>query len=128
MVSPALVRGTAKRSTAPTVLAVPYYGVDSDGKRAGYKPEFVERIRHCEYPQFVWDCLPIDGPEESVLRLDHLQPIGTHYNSYKLSDFKLSDDALEIVDELVQWLIWGGVNEEGLVALYRAEIEATFDP
>ncbi len=126
-VDQALIKGTPKSSTAPTVLVVPYYGVDRNGRRAGYKPEFVERVRHCEYPQFLWDCLPITGgPDESILRLDHLQPIGAHYNSYKLSEFKLSDDALEIVDELLHWLIWGGVYKDSLIALYREEIEATF--
>lgn len=121
-----LTRGMPKHSTAPTVLAAPYYGVDQNGKRAGYKPEFVERVRHCEYPQFVWDCLPITGPNESILRLDHLQPIGTHHNSYELSEFRLSDDALEIVDELIRWLIWGGVLEDSLIALYREEVEGMF--
>ena len=122
----ALTRGMPKHSTAPTVLAAPYYGVDRNGKRAGYKPEFVERVRHCEYPQFMWDRLPISGPDESILRLDHLQPIGTHHNSYEMSDYKLSNDALEIVDDLIRWLIWGGVLAGSLIALYREEIEDLF--
>ena len=126
VVNRTLIRGMAKHSTAPTVLAAPYYGADRDGKRAGYRPEFVERVRHCEYPQFLWDRLPISGPTESILRLDHLQPIGTHYNSYELSESKLSDDALEIVDELMQWLILGAVDKDSCIALYRAEIEAIF--
>ena len=126
-VEQALTKGTPKNSTAPTVLVAPYYGVDRDGRRAGYKPDFVERVRHCEYPQFVWDRLPIaGGPDESILRLDHLQPIGTLNNSYKITEFRLSDGALEIIDELVHWLIWGGVDADGLIALYREEIEATF--
>lgn len=126
-VDQALTKGTPKNSTAPTVLVAPYYGVDRDSRRAGYKPEFVERVRHCEYPQFVWDRLPISGgPDESILRLDHLQPIGADRNSYKISEFKLSDAALEIIDELVRWLIWDGVDADSLIALYREEIEATF--
>lgn len=126
-VDQALIKGTPKNSTAAMVLVAPYYGVDRDGRRAGYKPEFVERVRHCEYPQFVWDRLPTtSGPDESILRLDHLQPIGADGTSYKISEFKLSDGALAIIDELVQWLIWGGVDADGLIALYREEIEATF--
>ena len=126
-VNQGLIRGMPKNSTAPTVLVAPYYGVDRTGHRAGYKPEFVERVRHCEYPQFVWDCLPIpSGTVESILRLDHLQPMGTHHDSYKLSEFKLSDDAVEIIDELLQWLIWGGVEKDSLIALYRDGIEAAF--
>jgi len=122
-----LTAGTPKNSTAPTVLVAPYYSVDRDGSRAGYRPEFVERVRHCEYPQFVWDCLPFPGAsKESILRLDHVQPIGAHYDSYKLSDFKLSDGALEVVDELLGWVIHGGVEEDSLIALYRSEIEQLF--
>lgn len=122
-----LTRGKAKYLTAPTVLAAPYYGATQDGKRGGYHPEFVERIRHCEYPQFLWDRLPIRGPEESILRLDQLQSIGAHYNSYESTGFRLGSDALEIVDELFQWLIWGGVPEDGLIMMYRKEIESMFD-
>jgi hypothetical protein len=114
------------KATAPTALVAPYYGVDRDGKRSGYRPEFVERVRHCEYPQFLWDRLPIGGPEESMLRLDHIQPIGTHYKAYKQTGYKLSDDALEIVDDLIEWVVWGGVKEDSLVAMYRQEIERTF--
>lgn len=122
-----LIRGMPNSATAPTVLVAPYYSVDRDGTRAGYRPEFVERVRHCEYPQFVWDCLPFpDASNESILRLDHLQPIGAHYASYKLSSFKLSSDALVIIDELLDWLIRGGVQRDSFIANYRQEIERTF--
>ena len=124
-VAKALVRGMPNTSTAPTILVAPYYGVDKDGTRAGYNPEFVERVKHCEYPQFVWDQLPIKGPSESILRLDQLQPIGAHYHSHKLSEFKLSADALAVMDELIQWLVFGGVPEGGHVAVYRELIEET---
>lgn len=121
-----LTRGMARHSTAPTVLAAPYYGVTREGSRGGYNPAFVERIRHCEYPQFLWDELPISGVEESILRLDHLQPIGTHHAAYQLSEYKLSNDALEVVDELFRLLIWGEIPEDSLIALYREEIRSTF--
>ncbi len=126
-VSKGLVRGMPNKSTAPTVLVAPYYGADQDGKRAGYNPIFVERVRHCEYPQFLWDKLPLQsGPNESILRLDHLQPIGTHGNSHKFSGYRMSESAIEVVDDLMQWLVWGGVPEDSLVALYRSEIESIF--
>ena len=105
--------GMPKKSTAPVVLAAPYYGADKDGKRAGYNAELVDRIRHAKYAQFFVDSLPIGGPKESILRLDHLQPVGTHYNSYELSGYKLSEDALKIMDEWLHWLIYSRVpNEE----------------
>lgn len=122
-VDASLVKGMPKHSTAPTCLVAPYYGVKKSSTRAGFNPAFVERVRHAEYPQFHWDFLPFTGGEESILRLDHLQPIGTHYQSYKLSGFKLSDDAMEAVDDLISWLMWGGVESDSLIALYRAEIE-----
>lgn len=127
-VNPELTRGMPKRSTAPTVLAMPYYGATKDGKRSGYNPEFVEQIRHCEYPQFLWDRLPIPGgPDESILRLDHLQPIGTHYNSYELSEHRLSKDAMVVFDELLQRLIWGKFPKDSWIAAYRENIESTFN-
>lgn len=127
VVEGSIKRGMPNSHTAPTVKVAPYYGVDRDGNRAGYKPEFVERVRHCEYPQYVWDKLPITGPDESLLRLDHIQPIGTHHNSYELSDYKLSVDALDIIDELIHFVIWGGVPGNGMIVMYRELIESMFD-
>ena len=122
-----LTLGMPKCSTAPTVLVAPYYGADQNNRRAGYNAEFVERVRHCEYAQFVWDKLPIPGgPSESILRLDHIQPIGTHYHSYKKTEHRLSEAAMGIMDEIIQWLVFGGVAEDSLIALYRQEIEETF--
>lgn len=127
LVAQALTRGMARHSTSPTVLAAPYYGVPKDGRRGGYNPAFVERIRHYDYPQFLWDQLPISGPEESILRLDHLQPIGHHHNSYELSAYKLSDDALEVVDEIFRLLVWGQLPEDSFLTMYRETIRSTFN-
>jgi hypothetical protein len=122
-VDPALTKGMMKNATAPTCLVAPYYGVAQAGKRGGYQEEFVQRVRRSEYPQFMWDFLPIPGGEESILRLDHTQPIGTHYKAYKASGFGLCADAIEILDELLSWLIKGGVPKDSLIAMYRKEIE-----
>lgn len=123
----ALTRGKPNHATAPTFLAAPYYGIDQNGKRAGYNPEFVERVRHCEYPQFHWDKLPMSGNKESLLRLDHLQPFGVHHDSYAVSDYMLSADAMDILDDLLRWLIWGGVSAESMILAYRELIESNFD-
>jgi hypothetical protein len=32
----------------------------------------VDRIRRCEYAQYVWDLLPIEGADFSILRFDHI--------------------------------------------------------
>jgi hypothetical protein len=121
-----LTRGKPKAATAPTLIAAPYYGATQQGGRAGYTPQFIERVRHCEYAQFLWDILPIRNGEESILRLDQIQPVGVHGSSYTLSDFRLSSPALEVIDEMLSWLIRGGVEEASWVALYREQIEATF--
>ena len=72
-------------------------------------------------------CIPKkDKCIESILRLDHIQPIGAHHDSHKLLDYKLSDSALEIIDELIGWMIWGGVREDSLIKMYRDEMEALF--
>jgi hypothetical protein len=125
-VQPELAKGMPSNSTAQTLIVAPYYGVKRNNHRAGYKAEFVECVRHCQLPQFVWDMLPFSGGEESILRLDHMQPIGGHYGALKLSGYKLSSDAMAVLDELLSWVIWGGVPEDSLVAMYRSDIEATF--
>lgn len=103
------------------------YGVDQDGTRAGYNPPLVERIRHAEYGQFFWDKLPTtDGPKESILRFDHLQPIGTNCNSYELTGYRLSDKAMGLIDDWLTWLIWGGVPVDSEIILYRELIADVF--
>ncbi len=93
--------GTQKR---PAVLAAPFYGVDQNGTRAGFDPEFVERVCLGEYVQFLFDKLPIKGStEESLLRFDHIQPLGAHASYVKPTEFRLSDNALQII---LDWLAW----------------------
>jgi hypothetical protein len=43
-----------------------------------------------------------------------------------VTEFQLSEDALDVMDELLQWLVWGGVPEGGHVASYRELIEEEF--
>lgn len=107
--------GAARYQTNPTLIAAPYYGADQGGSTGGWKPEFVARIRRCEYPQYMWDKLPLSGRSESILRLDHLQPIGRHGESYELTDFELHEEALGLVDEYLLWFLMGGFPEEGIV-------------
>ncbi|MBW2740262.1 MAG: hypothetical protein JRE64_15775 [Deltaproteobacteria bacterium] len=79
----------------------------------GTKMEFVKRIRRCEYPQYMWDLLPINGStEESVMRLDHLQPVGRSQDSMELLDYCLSDDALLLFDEWLEWLLKGFLKQK----------------
>lgn len=121
-----LTQGKPNHSTAPTVLVAPYYGIGKKNSRAGYTEAFVERVRHCEYPQFQWDHLPIKNGESSILRLDQTQAIGAHSMSYELTGFKLSEEAMNILDDQLSWLIYGGVSQDSILHTYRELIEETF--
>lgn len=104
--------GKAAYQTLQTILVAPSYGADEDG-RAGYKPELVERIQRCEYPQFMWDILPIKTQtRESIIRLDQIQPIGKTTSSIEFTDFCLSEEALQIIYEWLEWLMTGVVSED----------------
>lgn len=107
--------GAARYQTNSTLIAAPYYGADQGGTTGGWKPEFVARIRRCEYPQYLWDSLPLKGREESVLRLDHLQPIGKHGESYEATDYELHEDALTAVDDYLTWFLKGEVPQDSLL-------------
>ena len=75
--------------TDQAVLVAPYYGVAS-GKRVGFHEPFLKRIRRCAYPQYMWDRLPLKGGREgSVLRLDHIMPIGNRSDWYNFTDYQL---------------------------------------
>lgn len=123
-VEKALTWGRPKWQTAPTILVAPYYGVSEGGSRAGFNPVFVDRVRRCEYPQFMWDQLPIGGnTAESLMRLNHVQPIGLHHDSIDVTNFQLSDEALAILDEWITWLIRGDFDEDGLLNEFRTEMD-----
>ncbi len=118
-----LRRDMPKKLTSPTILVAPYYGADKDGKRAGFNPQLVERIRHAEYPQFLLDQLPIGGPKESILRFDHIQPIGLHYYAYENSGYSLSDEAVELIlDDWLKWLFFGGLPSDSILLDYQKQI------
>jgi len=111
--------------TAPAFLVAPFYGTTRTEGRAGWHPPFIDRIRRCEYPQFMLDTLPLPGTTtDSVLRFDHIQPIGRHHESYQPTGFCLSDDALLIVDEWLTWLWSGEIGEATLLAEIRGALLA----
>ena len=124
-VDPNLTKGSPKRNYHPFYLAAPFYGVKT-GKRAGYPAAFIERVRHCEYPQFMWDHLPHQKGEESLLRLDQIQPIGEHFQAYRDTGYKLSDEALEVFKTHLNWRLSGICEDDTLLAEFKKEIEDTF--
>lgn len=102
-----LIKEKPKWQTAPTILVVPYYGAERSGQRAGFRKEFVDRVKKAEYPNFYWDKLPIsgEGTEGSICRLDHIFPLGKHHDSVKFTQHCLSEEAMTIIDEWLHWLI-----------------------
>jgi hypothetical protein len=121
--------GAAKSQSSPTLLVAPYYGAVRSKDRGGWKPEFVKRIRRCEYPQYVWDILSLTGkPEESILRLDHVQPMSTHYKAIELTKYRLSEDALKIIDEWLLWLLRGVIDKEGSLYFIRQSLQEIDSP
>jgi hypothetical protein len=108
-----LTKNKAKWQTNPAVVVAPYYGMEQGFKRAGFNPEFVERVRLCEYPQFMWDKLPLSVDSgESIMRLDHMQPVGRSQDSIQFTDYCLSDRALLLFDEWLKWLITGTLDKQ----------------
>jgi hypothetical protein len=115
-------QSSPKWQSAPTILVAPYYGAGRSGERAGWHQPFLDRMRACEYPQFLLDALPLGGAAESVLRLDHIQPIGRHHDSYTGAKFKLSKDALELTDQWLVWLSTGVLATDSILAYARAQL------
>jgi hypothetical protein len=112
-----LVQGKPKWQTAPTLLVAPYYGRDEGtGTRSGFNDSFVERVRQCEYPQFFWDMLPLPGANESIMRLDHIQPVGSHHNTFHVTDYRLNQDAMLLLDEWLDWYIFECLEEQSMLA------------
>lgn len=127
LVSKKLNLGLPNRNIAPVINVAPYYGADQDGSRAGYRPEFVERVRHAEYRNFFWDSLPLPGKtKESILRLDHIQPVGSHHNSYEISGWKLTEEALDIVDDWFLWSLYGQIPQDSPLLDYQDITQDTF--
>jgi hypothetical protein len=103
-----LTKGKSKSRTDRTVLLAPSYSV-----REAFSEKFCERVRRCEYPQFMWDDLPIGGTGKgSIIRLDHLQPIGRSKKSVEFTKYCLSDKAMAFIMDWVGWLISGFLDDE----------------
>jgi hypothetical protein len=120
-VEPDLTRGSAKWQSSRTLLVAPYFSLEADGTRGGWNEELVRRIRHCEYPQYFWDHLPVNaygGP--SILRLDQIQPIGSNHEAYSHTPFRLSPEAIEILDAWLAWLFLDRIEAEGMLELARS--------
>ncbi|MBI3400631.1 MAG: hypothetical protein HY048_04350 [Acidobacteria bacterium] len=118
----AIAGGSERWQANRTLLVAPFYGADRGGTRGGWPAQFVDRIRRAEYPQYVWDQLPLSGgSSESILRLDHLFPIGSDPAGYQLEAFRLSDEALTLVDDWLHWLVTDAFPAESVLPTIREE-------
>lgn len=73
------------------------------------------------------DSLPVTGKKvtrQSILRLDHIMPVGKHHNSCQLGSVKLSEEALALLDEWLVWLATGRLKMDTLLAMARDELQA----
>lgn len=114
-----------RRLTKATALVAPFIGRDEGtGKRSGYPQPFVDRVRHCEYPRFIWDMLPVGSSQESILRLDHLLPMSTLDVAFDKTPWKLSEESLFVVMEWFEWYYSGHLpeNEDSMLSVIRAEL------
>jgi len=110
--------------SARSLIVAPYYGAEPGGTRGGWPEPFVERIRRAEYPQYVWEVLPISAsaPTISILRLDHLFAVGADPANWKIEPFVLSKDALNVVDQWVGWLLTEQLPADSALAYLRANL------
>jgi hypothetical protein len=59
------------------------------------------KVTHCEYTQFFWDKLPLGEHPGSILRFDQIQAVEPDINSLTPTEWMLSEDAQEILHELL---------------------------
>lgn len=109
-----------KWHTSKTFLVAPYYSVSSRSGSAAWQKELVRFIRYGTYPQFMWDRLPVNSDDAgSILRLDHVQPVGDMVGTYKATRFKLSDEAIEVIEDWLMWFRRGQIVENGSLHLFK---------
>jgi hypothetical protein len=111
-----VTQGKPRYQTSPTYLVAPYYGVDEGtDRRSGYPQALIKRVRQCEYPQLFWDKLPLTGADESLLRFDHIQPISTLHSTIEFLEYRLSDIALNLVDQHFRWHFFEDLSQDELL-------------
>jgi hypothetical protein len=61
------------------------------------------------------DMLPAPGSTESLIRFDQAMPVGWHHNAYEQTGYRLSDEALALLDDWLRWLWTGVAPTEGVL-------------
>lgn len=121
-----LVKNKPRWQRISYFIGVPYYGAEEGtGRRSGYNQLFLEKVRHAVFPHFFWEILPLFQKTTivSVLRFDHIMPIGSHYMSIEPTKWKLSKEALLVMRDWFYWYLCGEFPSDSLlreaVALLR---------
>ena len=98
-------------------LLVPYYSANGSASRGGWPEPFVARIRHCGYPQYFWDSLPLNSsPEGSILRFDHAFAIGHDPTHVEQTRCRLSQDALAVMHDWFAWYVTGRLGSNSIIS------------
>ena len=95
---------------AGKLLIAPY--IELIGKKgASCAPrEFVTQTRRAHYANLIWDMPPSEvGTVESILRLDCIQPIAQGSAALRMSGWRLSNLAMEVIEDWFVWLRKGGL-------------------
>lgn len=104
---------TGRSSWAGKMLMAPYIELVGDSGASRPPPEFVTRVRRAQYPNLVWDIPPSEvGAVESILRLDCIQPVARGAASLRMSGWRLTSLALEVMEDWFVWLRRGGLPED----------------
>ncbi|MCK5345747.1 MAG: hypothetical protein KAR20_20195 [Candidatus Heimdallarchaeota archaeon] len=108
----------------PSLIVAPYYGVEANDGRKGFPPNFVERVRLCEYPELMYAKLPFhsQNTEESLLYLKHMAAVGRHHETVEPTKYCLSEDAMCFFEEQLKWYIFNEFESNGLIADFRKEV------
>lgn len=113
-------QGGYKPHYQPTIAVAPCFGIGA-GTRASFDDELVKRCRRAQYPQYIWDQLPLDtATEASIIRLDQQMPIGRSLNNYRLAGWRMTAKAVEILDDWVTWFRTGKLIEDADLQVLNA--------
>lgn len=113
----ALIQGKPQSRTAPCIVVAPYYTALKAGELPRFSPELLELVQKLRFPQFFYEHLPHSGGAPSILRLDQIQAVTARERDfYESTAWRLSDHALALLDELLEWQVWGGLPPEGDLA------------
>ena len=119
----ALRKNKPRYQTDPCILVAPFFTAEQGPDRKGYTPAFVERVRRCEYPQFFWDTLPESkSGATSLMKLDHIQPVGRNHSVVEVTNYKLSDLAVEIMKQFLDWFLHDQLPDDSVFYGFKVDI------